>query len=137
MLIPLTRSLLENQKRIIFPNITARTMQKVIQYARHVKDYPPSPKILKPLKTRKMEELVSSWYATYIDMKQNEIFNIINAAEYLGMKPLLDLGCAKIATMMKGKKAKEIVKEFKVPKDFTPEQEACLSKEYKWTDDLI
>lgn len=137
MLIPLTHSLLENQKkRITFPKITSKTMQKVIQYTRHIKDYPPSPKISKPLKSKKIEELVGSWYATFIDMPQNEIFDIINTAEYLGMKSLLDLGCAKIATMMKGKKAKDIINEFHIPKDFTAEQEACIHKEYKWTEDL-
>eukprot|EP00826_Nyctotherus_ovalis_P029872 TRINITY_DN2369_c0_g2_i3.p1 TRINITY_DN2369_c0_g2~~TRINITY_DN2369_c0_g2_i3.p1 ORF type:complete len:138 (+),score=45.61 TRINITY_DN2369_c0_g2_i3:138-551(+) len=137
MLIPLTRSLLETRKRIVLPKISSRTMQKVIQYTRHVKDYPPSPRVSKPLKTRRLEELVGGWYATFIDMPQGEIFDVVNAAEHLGMKSLLDLGCAKVAAAVKGKKAKDIVVEFAIQKDFTPEQEACIKKQYKWTEDLV
>ena len=138
MLIPLIRSLIENQKqRIVLPKINRTTMERIIQYAKHTKEYPPSPKISKPLKSSKMADIVDDWYASFINMEQKEIFDIINAADYLCMKSLMDLGCTKIATMMKGKKPKDIVAEFHVIKDFTPEQEANIRKEYKWTEDLV
>jgi len=45
------------------------------------------------------------------------------AANYLDIKGLLDLSCAKIASLMKGKTAEEIRKVFNIPNDFTPEEE--------------
>ena len=138
MMLPLVKSLLEEQKmRIVLQKVSMNIMKKVLQYIEHVINYPPAPIIEKPLKSGKLNELVGEWYATFIDIPQDEIFEIINAADYLGVKSLLDLGCAKIATMMRGKKAKEVIALFNIEKDFTPEQEDCIRKEYKWTEELL
>ena len=51
------------------------------------------------------------------------IFDIIIAANYLDIKSLLDLSCAKIATLIRGKSPEEIRKTFNITKDFTPEEE--------------
>ena len=137
-MLPLVKSLLEEQKmRIVLQKVSMNIMKKVLQYIEHVINYPPAPIIEKPLKSGKLNELVGEWYATFIDIPQDEIFEIINAADYLGVKSLLDLGCAKIATMMRGKKAKEVIALFNIEKDFTPEQEDCIRKEYKWTEELL
>ena len=45
------------------------------------------------------------------------------AANYLDIKPLLDLTCAKVASAIKGKTAEEIRKHFSIVNDFTPEEE--------------
>ena len=52
--------------------------------------------------------------------------DIILASNYLDIKPLLELGCAKIATFIKGKSAEEIRKTFGIVNDFTPEEEAQI-----------
>ncbi len=46
------------------------------------------------------------------------------AANYMDIKPLLDLTCAKVASMIKGKTPEEIRKVFNIVNDFTPEEEA-------------
>merc|ERR1711964_751571 len=55
------------------------------------------------------------WDATFIDniektMGKKMIFKIILAANYMAIKSLLHLGCAKIATLIKGKSPEEIKK---------------------------
>ena len=52
------------------------------------------------------------------------------------IKPLLDLCCAKIASMIKGKSPEEIRETFGIENDFTPEEEARLREEHKWCDDI-
>lgn len=61
----------------------------------------------------------------FIDIDDLEVvFDIIMAANYLDIKSLLDLSCAKIATLIRGKTPEEIRKTFNIVNDFTPEEEA-------------
>lgn len=43
-----------------------------------------------------MSQIVDKWDATFIDVDQGILFDIIDAANYLHIKHLLDLGCAKV-----------------------------------------
>ena len=51
------------------------------------------------------------------------------AANYLDIKPLLKLGSAKIASLIKGKPIEEIRQFFQMENDFTPEEEANVIEE--------
>lgn len=57
-----------------------------------------------------MSQIVSDkWDATWIDaFDKKTIFEIILAANYMDIKSLLHLGCAKIATLIKQLDQKEI-----------------------------
>ena len=75
--------------------------------------------------------------AKFIDIDNLEtIFDIIMAANYLDIKSLLDLSCAKIATLIRGKTPEEIRKTFNIVNDFTPEEEAQIREENKWAEDF-
>ncbi|VDP56534.1 unnamed protein product [Heligmosomoides polygyrus] len=60
------------------------------------------------------------------------IFELIMAANYLDIPGLLDDGCRKIASMMKGKTPEEIRNMFNIANDFTPEEEEAIRKENAW-----
>merc|ERR1711964_139586 len=47
-------------------------------------------------------------YVDYINKPKKEIFAVILGANYMDNKGLLHLGCAKIATLIKGKSPEEI-----------------------------
>jgi S-phase kinase-associated protein 1 len=69
--------------------------------------------------------MVSEFDSKFIDIDDLEgIFDLIMAANYLDIKSLLDLSCAKIATLIRGKTPEEIRKTFNIVNDFTPEEEA-------------
>ena len=90
---------------------------------KHRNDNPPE--IEKPLRHSNLNELVDAYDAKFIDIENLEdLFDIILAANYLDIKSLLDLSCAKVATLIKGKSPEEIRKTFNIPNDFTPEEEA-------------
>jgi len=57
------------------------------------------------------------------------------AANYLDIKPLLDLGCAYVASMIKGKTPEQIRQMFNIENDFTPEEEAQIKQENKWAEE--
>jgi hypothetical protein len=52
--------------------------------------------ISQPLKSPNMAEVVSQWDAEFVDVDQELLFELILAANYMDIKPLLDLSCAKV-----------------------------------------
>ena len=70
-----------------------------------------------------MHSLVEPWYADYINVEKEELFELIKASNYLDIKPLLELACAKVASLIKNKSIEEIRKFFNIENDFTPEEE--------------
>lgn len=88
-----------------------------------------------PLKSFRMEDAVSEWDAKFVDVTQEMLFDIILAANYMDITSLLDLTCAKVACMMKGKTPEEIRQTFNIVNDFTPEEEAQVLEENKWCEE--
>merc|ERR1712167_392452 len=109
----------EDAQEIPLPNVKST----VIEFCQHHKDDPMA-EIEKPLKSATMHEVVSEWDANFVDIEQELLFELILAANYMDIKSLLDLTCAKVASMIKGKTPEEIRKTFNIVNDFTPEEEA-------------
>lgn len=65
----------------------------------------------------------------------NSILTVRQAANYLDIKPLLDVGCKTVANMIKGKSPEEIRKTFNIQNDFTPEEEDQIRRENEWAED--
>ena len=72
---------------------------------------------------------IEEWDQKYMEVDQETLFDVILAANYLDIKPLLDVGCKTVANMIKGKSAEEIRRTFNITNDFTPEEEAQIRKE--------
>lgn len=104
----------------------------------------PAREIEKPLKSANMREIAMNWDVEFIkapsieddDMLfdlimvaqlelfvliENEIFLSAQAANYLDFKSLLELGCAKVATEIKGKSVEQVRARFGIVNDFSPE----------------
>jgi S-phase kinase-associated protein 1 len=72
------------------------------------------------------------WDSTFIRMDNEELFDVILAANYLDIKDLLDLGCKEVASKLKGKTPEQIRALFNIENDFTPEEEAQIRQENSW-----
>ena len=120
---------------IPLPNVAAPVLEKVLAFCRHHVDAP-MPEIEKPLRSENMHEVVDAWYADFVDMEQETLFDLILAANYLDIPPLLDLGTAKVASLIKGKTPEEIRQTFQIVNDFTPEEEAEVRAENEWCEQL-
>lgn len=88
--------------------------------------------IEKPLKSNQMAEVVQKWYADFVEVEQVMLFELILAANYMDIKPLLDLTCATVASMIKGKTPEDIRQTFNIKNDFSPEEEQQVREENKW-----
>lgn len=121
---------------IPLPNVEDDTLEPVIQFMeKHAND--PMPEIQRPLKSANMADCVGAWDAQFIEVEQSKLFKIILAANYLDIPSLLDLGCAKVASMIKGKTPEEIRKTFNIVNDFTPEEEEQVKVENKWCEEQV
>lgn len=119
---------------IPLPNVKAEVLQKVIEFCEHHLDQPMT-EIEKPLKSQVMSDVVQKWYADFVDLEQVLLFELILAANYMDIKPLLDLTCATVASMIKGKTPEEIRSTFNITNDFSPEEEAQVREENKWCEE--
>lgn len=77
-----------------------------------------------PLKSANLAEVVPEWDANFVEIEQELLFELIlvrarfadtnrahtlnQAANYMDIKSLLDLTCAKIASMIKGEHAAQV-----------------------------
>ncbi|KAI0028162.1 Skp1 family, dimerization domain-containing protein [Vararia minispora EC-137] len=125
----------ESDQPIPLPNVSSSVMRKVLQYCEHHRgEKLPTTEEYQD-ENRKRTTDISEWDQKFISVDQEMLFEIILAANYLDIKPLLDVGCKTVANMIKGKSPEEIRKLFNIVNDFTPEEEAQIRKENEWAED--
>eukprot|EP00184_Porphyridium_aerugineum_P008743 CAMPEP_0184693238 /NCGR_PEP_ID=MMETSP0313-20130426/1512_1 /TAXON_ID=2792 /ORGANISM="Porphyridium aerugineum, Strain SAG 1380-2" /LENGTH=149 /DNA_ID=CAMNT_0027151265 /DNA_START=222 /DNA_END=668 /DNA_ORIENTATION=+ len=108
---------------IPIPNVKAEILSKVIEYSRY--QY--------ALKTNaQTEEQVDAWNKAFVQVDKATLFELILAANFLNIQPLLDLACKSVADTIKSKTAQQIRDEFGIPNDFTPEEEEQFRKDNAW-----
>jgi S-phase kinase-associated protein 1 len=87
------------------PGVEATILQLVVDYMTHHKGVEPAI-IEKPLRSKNMKDVCKdSWDAEYIDKigeDRQKLYDLILAANFLDIKSLLHLGCAKVASLIKG-----------------------------------
>ena len=120
-------------REIPLPNVKDTVLIKVIEYCTHYKEEPMT-SIQTPLKSSKIEELVQPWYAKFVQVEQTLLFELVTAANFMDIKPLLDLTCLAVSVLIKGKQASELRAIFNISNDFTPEEEAQVREENKWVE---
>ena len=116
------------------PNVSGRILAKVIEYCvEHVKaDAKKEDNKEDAGKNTKVDDDVKAWDTEFCKVDQGTLFELILAANYLNMKPLLDLTCLTVANMIKGKTPDEIRATFNIENDFTPEEEEEVRRENQW-----
>lgn len=108
----------ETAPEVPIPGVNGDILQLVVNYMKEHKGVEPSI-IEKPLRSKVMKEVCPyKWDADYIDQigdNRQQLYDVILAANYLDIKSLLHLGCAKVASLIKGQPLEKI-KEILDPK---------------------
>ncbi|KAJ3214315.1 hypothetical protein HDU67_001806 [Dinochytrium kinnereticum] len=128
----------DSEAPIPLPNVTGKILEKVIEYCIHHKDDPLAPPEEEKDAfdtSRRRSDDIEEWDAQFIKVDNEELFDIILAANYLDIKSLLDLGCKTVANMIKGKTPEQIREMFNIENDFTPEEEEQIRRENEWAAD--
>lgn len=118
---------------IPLPNVSGKILVKVVEYCKHHVD---DPVVVSEDKTNeKRTDDITDWDASFCDVDQATLFDLILAANYLDIHGLLDLACKTVANMIKGKTPEDLRKLFNIKNDFTPEEEEQVRRENSWCEE--
>lgn len=119
-------------------NTESNTIEKIIEYLLHFNGNIPK-EIQKPLISTDMKKITDDWSADFVNkLRIEELVNIIAASHYLQINCLLNLCCAKMVSLIKGKTEDEIFKVFGVPPNyFSKEKKEQIKENNKWVDEIF
>ncbi|KAH9611325.1 hypothetical protein KSS87_003995 [Heliosperma pusillum] len=120
---------------IPLPNVTAKTLSKVIEYCKkHVDVAATKPADASTSTAAGVagDDELKKWDEEFVKVDQTALFDLILAANYLDIKSLLELTCQSVADGIKNKTVEEVRKTFNITNDFTPEEEEAVRKENQW-----
>lgn len=115
----------EMEEKVIF---------KIWEYLDKIDQDPPK-EIEKPLVTNDMKNATDDWSANFVDIQLEDLVNLTKGASYMGIKPLVDLCCAKLACMCMDKSEEEIFNVYNINETLTEEEKQRLREENKWIED--
>lgn len=122
----------DNNTEAVPIQVTSSILNLILPYLQYHFEHAASP-IPKPLPSKNINEVVCEWDQQFLSkIDGDDLFKVILAANYLHIPSLLDLTCAKVATMIKGKTPEEIRKNFNIENNFTAEEEHMLREENKF-----
>ncbi|ORZ32094.1 Skp1 family, dimerization domain-domain-containing protein [Catenaria anguillulae PL171] len=124
---------------IPLPNIDEAMFKKILSFLEHHKDeeYPePDPNADEYEELEKLRQsAVDPWDREYYGTDVTYMSRIVVAANYLDIKPLLDLGCKLLAQEIdKCKDDEEIRAKFGFPDDLSQAEKEQIRKEFAWAD---
>ncbi|CAM9110502.1 unnamed protein product [Ectocarpus sp. 13 AM-2016] len=132
-------------KEIPLPNMRSNVVAKVVEFCQHHQTDPMTdiPKasaasyllLICPVQFGKtVGDHVQEWYSTFVKALGDEmLFEMLLAANYLDLSPLLELCAATVGLRAMNKTPEEIQREFNIKEPFSPEVERTLRQENKWS----
>ncbi len=129
----------EEIQEIPLPNVKSAMLAKIVEFMNHYKSEPMT-EITKPVKSNNMSKVVQEWYANFVNVEQEILFELILAANFMDIHPLLDLTCAKVASMVKGQEPEVIRHIFNITENINggpciTENEDQVRAENRWCED--
>lgn len=123
---------LEEDFEIPTPNVRSTVLAKVIEWCTHHKNtvFPDDDD-----EDARKSAPVDEWDKNFLKVDQEMLYEIILAANYLNIRPLMDSGCKIVAEMIRGKSPEELRRTFNIVNDFSPEEEAAIRRENEWAED--
>ena len=129
------RNLLEqfpDEKEIRIPQIKSSVFEQILEWLeRHRNEEPKKPPT--PLRNYDLSEVVGKWENDYIKKVFNNsfdnIFELLNAVNFLDIPALLELTAAHVACLIKDFTPEEFKKLFKIEEDCSPDDLKKIEEE--------
>lgn len=111
ILVKTSRDADKDATEVPIPGVDGDILELIVQYMNHHKGTDPDI-IEKPLRSKVLKEVCNDpWDAQFIDdigEDRQKLYDLILAANYMDVKSLLHLGCAKVASLIKGQPLEKI-----------------------------
>lgn len=121
----------DHEECIDIIKVGSSCLEKVVEFLKHHSEEPMDA-IETPLSGNTLDEVVKqNWYRNFIGVEQSMVFELVTAANYMEIQPLLDLACLRVSVELMGKTAEEIRVMLNIPK-MTAEEEQKARQEHKW-----
>eukprot|EP00457_Paulinella_chromatophora_P016475 gb/GEZN01017292.1/.p1 GENE.gb/GEZN01017292.1/~~gb/GEZN01017292.1/.p1 ORF type:complete len:186 (-),score=40.81 gb/GEZN01017292.1/:181-738(-) len=109
-------------------HIESTVLAKVVDYLAYHKDVPPA-KFRVPLPSSDLRAMAGPWDAAFCDVDVDTIFRLLLAANYLAIKALVELLCAKLATLVRNQSVEQMKATFKI-RPFTKAEEIEIKRDF-------
>ncbi|PIA16718.1 E3 ubiquitin ligase SCF complex, Skp subunit [Coemansia reversa NRRL 1564] len=109
-----------NNELLQLPNVKGEILDLVIRYCDYHKDDVQLSEGEVDLFQDKF--IVSPWDRKFMQMEDSTMLQLLNAADYLGIEPLVELCCLSIAKIIRDLSADEICLRYGIVDDFTDAQ---------------
>ncbi|KAJ1666121.1 hypothetical protein IW140_001852 [Coemansia sp. RSA 1813] len=131
---------------IPLPTVSGPILTKIIDYCRHHKDDISRRQPREATGSNEEEndsteasikravDQMDGYDHEFCRVDQGTLYDILLAANFLDIQPLLNLAGYTVANMMKSKSVEEIRQTFDIKSDFTPEEEEGMRKANAWCD---
>jgi S-phase kinase-associated protein 1 len=121
-----------------FTEISAAVLQQVIEYCEHHARQP-CINMREVLIQDSFADCVSAWDVAFMDKPMPELLAIVKAANFMDIRSLVLLFCAKYAYTLRGLTPAQINDKYKVPQErrgykFTKEERDAIMKYNDWRD---
>lgn len=123
----------EDDEPIPIQNVTGNILRRVIQWATHHRHE--RTETNEDDQREKRSDDIDAWDSEFLKVDQGTLFELLLAANYLGIDDLLDAACKTVANQIKGKTPEEIRKTFNIQNDYTPEEEEEVRRENQWCEE--
>ena len=116
-------------------NVKGATLEKIKDYLVHYENEEP-PVISKPLKSNKFEECATEWDKNFVGDNNEVALSLILAANFMDIKPLLELISASIACKLRGTTTESIRKDFGI-NDLNEAEKAQIEKDKHYLEENL
>ncbi|KAL7517288.1 hypothetical protein ACHAWX_002219 [Stephanocyclus meneghinianus] len=112
--------------------VESECLKKVVEFLKHY-EQEPLKEIKTPLEDNTFEGVVKQeWYRNFVlEVDNPMLFDLVTAANFMAIQPLLDLTCLKVSCLLMGKSAEEIRNLLNIPA-MTEEEEEHARREHRW-----
>ena len=113
-------------------NVKSECLQNIVEYMKHYAKEPMID-IPVPLKEGSFADIVQQeWYRTFVQgIDSRMLFQLVTAADYMDIQPLLSLTCLRVSSDLMGKSSEQIRDILGIPK-LSPEEETKAREEHSW-----
>ena len=107
----------EHMEDIPILRVRSQVLDMIVGFMIHY-DIDPMETINKPLVSNNIGDVVQHWYAVFIEhLDEDMLFDLVNAANYMHIQPLLELTCAGVALSINCKTTVEVNEVFHLQLD--------------------